>query len=60
MDADEFYEDDEPVAKIIDAFERGTKGLTGPTNGWTEHVDLPGTAVVSASPSANQPFADRP
>jgi hypothetical protein len=29
-EADAFYEDDEPVEKIRAAFERGTKGTTGP------------------------------
>jgi hypothetical protein len=29
MDANDFYKSDEPVDKIVQAFERGEKGLTG-------------------------------
>src|SRR6266498_1737315 len=40
----EFYEDDEPVAKIVEAFERGEKGLTAPPPSWghTEYLLLGG------------------
>lgn len=32
---DDFYEDDEPVEKIVEAFERGRKFVTGPPLGRT-------------------------
>jgi hypothetical protein len=31
---EDFYEDDEPVEKIREAFDRGEKGLTGPPPSW--------------------------
>jgi hypothetical protein len=37
----EFYEDDEPVEKILDAFERGQKGITArPVRGWTRYLSV--------------------
>ncbi len=47
---DDFYEEDEPVQKIIDAFERGTKQLTRPVvlprRGFSERILLPGGVIV--------------
>ena len=53
----EFYEADEPVEKVIEAFERGQKGVTArPVRGWTEYLTvnrpgqisfLPRTTIVS-------------
>ncbi len=41
---DDFYEDDEPVEKIIDIFDRGDKGVTAPKSAvrsvrvtWSSH-----------------------
>ena len=43
----DFYEEDEPVEKIVAAFERGEKGLTGrPTWARTEFL----SALVAARP----------
>jgi hypothetical protein len=44
----EFYEDDEPVAKIAEAFERGEKGLTAPPPSWghTEYLLLGGLGIT--------------
>jgi hypothetical protein len=61
MDANDFYEDDEPVEKIVEVFERGEKFLTTPPSlGRTQHLVIPGlgtseaTAYVS-SQSLNKP-----
>ena len=36
---EDFYEDDEPVEKVWEAFDRGEKGLTAPPpNAWTWNV----------------------
>lgn len=45
----EFFEEDEPVEKIVLAFEAGEKGLTTrpaePPRGWTEYLRLPANSV---------------
>lgn len=44
---DGFYEDDEPVEKIIGAFDRGTKALTeAPPRGQTEYLVLCGPLLT--------------
>lgn len=45
----EFFEEDEPVEKILLAFEAGEKGLTTrpdePRRGWTEYLRVPADSV---------------
>jgi hypothetical protein len=53
MDADDFFEEDEPVEKIRNAFEQGTKGVTmppvqGTQRGQNKYI---GTGLVLAKPS---------
>ncbi|MFB9882970.1 hypothetical protein ACFFMN_34065 [Planobispora siamensis] len=53
MNANDFYEDDEPVEKIVAAFERGEKRLTKqPTRGFNEHLNLAGTTSVGETSPA--------
>jgi hypothetical protein len=38
-EANDFYEDDEPIAKLVGIFEAGEKGLTGPVvRGWNHSI----------------------
>jgi hypothetical protein len=56
MDADDFYEDDEPVEKIMAAFERGEKGVTAsPSRGINETVMVPGLRPILTERSSNRP-----
>jgi hypothetical protein len=48
-----FYEDDEPAAEVVAAFERGEKGVTRPPLGWTcPHMTITSGGVISTPPSA--------
>ena len=47
-DANDFYEDDEPVERITAIFESGEKGVTGQVRGWT---------ATLSSPSVTGPFS---
>lgn len=38
---DDFYEDDEPVADVIRAFEQAEKHLTAPPRGINETLEIP-------------------
>lgn len=40
-DVQEFFEDDEPVDKIVDAFNGGQQGLTGHSRGQTVYLASP-------------------
>ncbi|MEV7970698.1 hypothetical protein AB0O34_32620 [Sphaerisporangium sp. NPDC088356] len=52
MNADDFYEDDEPIEQVLAAFERGDKRLTRrPNRGFNEHLSLFGVAVSETSTS---------
>lgn len=43
-DADELYEDDEPVERVLAIFDSGDKGVTGQVRGWNATLDVPGPA----------------
>jgi hypothetical protein len=46
-DTSDFYEDDEPVEKIVGIFEEGEKGVTAPPcPGRTEYLHLGGLGIV--------------
>jgi hypothetical protein len=52
----DFYEEDEPVEKILAIFEAGEKGLTGAVRGWTATlpaVRLPGRHPLT-EPGTNE------
>lgn len=47
MSANDFYEEDEPVQDILQAFERGEKRVTRrPDRGFNEHLTIVGTPTV--------------
>ncbi|MFI6508468.1 hypothetical protein ACIBCT_12755 [Streptosporangium sp. NPDC050855] len=53
MDANEFYEDDEPVEKIVAAFERGEKRVTKhPSRGFNAHITLAGVPSFGETSTA--------
>ncbi len=64
MGSSDFYETDEPLEQVLEAFEQGEKRLTamppaGQTGrpsgrGWTEYLRLPGALGLL------QPLSDRP
>lgn len=47
MDADDFFEEDEPIEKIRHAFDHGERGVTAPPTprGQTQYLRLPGYAL---------------
>lgn len=47
----DFYEDDEPVAEVVAAFESGTKGFTGKKAGWTDFFKTPWLWARTSEPS---------
>ncbi|MDG4791049.1 hypothetical protein O7626_41380 [Micromonospora sp. WMMD1102] len=58
---DEFYEADEPVDKIIEAFNRGEKGVTGrPTWSNTSYLKLPGRVEQIISNLTNKSTRELP
>ncbi|MDP9443278.1 MAG: hypothetical protein M3P83_02575 [Actinomycetota bacterium] len=45
---DDFYEDDEPIEDIVDAFRRGEKGVTAPpAAGYNIPLSVPGLTTPS-------------
>lgn len=52
----DFFEDDEPVEKVIAAFERGKKRLTGTgSRGQTAYLSVPGNVEPA---SGNEPLGE--
>ncbi len=53
----DFFEEDEPVAKVRRDFERGAQGVTGrPERGQTQYLALPGLGMAPAS--SNRTFRE--
>jgi hypothetical protein len=58
MPSDDFYEEDEPVEQVVQAFEQGDKQLTaGPSRGVTQTLDM---GIYSALARSRTEYLDVP